>query len=91
MAKQNSPTQRDMITGLYTEVLGINGKGGMRQDIADVKDSGIRGRDKLHKKIEEAEVALKQAQEKKDYFLRHFRAYWKEAVEPNQAPTPNSE
>ena len=54
MAKQ-TPTQRDMITGLYTELLGIDGHGGMRQDVKEIRENGKAGRSRLHAKIEEVE------------------------------------
>ena len=52
MAKSNGLTQRDMITEMRTAMVGMDGKGGMQQDIADIKEEGKLGRAKLHERVD---------------------------------------
>jgi hypothetical protein len=52
MAKQNM-TQRDLLIEIKTELVGMDGKGGMRQDISDVKEAGENGRKRLHDKLDD--------------------------------------
>lgn len=49
----NGPlTNEQMLAGLYTEVLGMDGKGGMRQEVRDIHKEGKAGRAKLHRKVD---------------------------------------
>ena len=54
-------TNKEMLTALYTEMLGIDGQGGMRGDIKEVKDAGVDGRKRIHEKIDEVETHIDQA------------------------------
>ncbi len=52
MAKSNGLTQRDMITEMRTAMVGMDGNGGMKKDIADIKEEGKLGRAKLHERVD---------------------------------------
>lgn len=52
-------TQKEILAALYAEMLGINGNGGLRGDIAEVKveikavrENGEKGRKRLHEKVD---------------------------------------
>lgn len=60
-------TQKEMLTALYTEVLGINGKGGMRKAIEDNRTAGVNGRAKLHDKMDAHNKKLEQVEDKVDH------------------------
>ena len=56
------------------------------KSVDDVLFSKEEALQKLDRQIDEAERKLGEARQNKAYFLKHFGAYWKDAVEMEQVP-----
>lgn len=48
----NGMTPEQMLERLFTETVGIDGQGGIKKNVEDIKVDGINGRKKLHEKFD---------------------------------------
>jgi hypothetical protein len=63
MWSMSNGTTDQKVERILTEMIGLDGKSGMKHNIEVIKDDGVNGRRKLHEKIDHLETCMMTKQE----------------------------